>query len=350
MLNDLRDQLGRSNFIIKLKSWEYWPFGIVQFPLFIYFAWLSLRARSFIFFSASNPGITMGGMFGESKFEVIKKIPARYIATTLFIKLPATSKDVTQAIDTAGLHFPVIVKPDLGERGFRVKRIDDEAGIAQYLAGQRFDFLVQEYLDLPLEFGVFYTRFPNQRKGHVTSVVKKEMLAVTGDGKSTLQQLILQLDRAKLQWDSLREVYHDKLSDVVPNDKRIELVSIGNHCLGTKFLDGSHLINDELHSAFDTISQQIPDFYFGRFDLRCTRFEDLYTGAVKIMELNGCGAEPAHIYHPGYSLLKAVAVMFRHWRNIFIIARQNERRGVAYTTLREAYAHYKRFKAATTSA
>jgi hypothetical protein len=349
MFSDSLDQLGRSNFIIKLKSWEYWPFGIVQFPLFIYFAWLSLRARSFIFFSASNPGITMGGMFGESKFEVIKKIPSRYIASTLFIKLPITAKEVTHAINAADLHFPVIAKPDLGERGFRVKRIDDEAGMAQYLEGQRFDFLIQEYVDLPLEFGVFYTRFPNQHKGHVTSVVKKEMLAVMGDGKSTLQQLIMKLDRAKLQWDALKEVYADNLLDVVPDGKRIELVSIGNHCLGTKFLDGSHLINADLHKAFDTISQQIPEFYFGRFDLRCKTIEDLYRGEVKIMELNGCGAEPAHIYQPGYSLLKAVSVMFRHWRNIFLIARQNERRGIAYTTLREAYVHYKRFKAATTS-
>ncbi|MGC3942925.1 MAG: hypothetical protein QM762_00040 [Chryseolinea sp.] len=75
MLTALRDQVIRSNFFIKLKSWEYWPFGIVQFPLFIYFAWLSLRARSIVFFSASNPGITMGGMFGESKYDVIRKVP-----------------------------------------------------------------------------------------------------------------------------------------------------------------------------------------------------------------------------------------------------------------------------------
>ncbi|HTF19573.1 MAG TPA: hypothetical protein VK658_15985 [Chryseolinea sp.] len=346
----MRDQPGRSNFFIKLKSWEYWPFGIVQFPLFIYFAWLSLRARSLVFFSASNPGITMGGMFGESKYEVIKKIPARYLAATLFIKLPITPKEATKVIAGAGLQYPVIVKPDLGERGFRVKRIDDEEALTQYLADQRFDFLVQEFLDLPLEFGVFYTRFPNQKSGLVTSVVKKEMLAVTGDGQSSLKQLILQLDRAKLQWNSLKEVYRDNLSDVVPDGKRIELVSIGNHCLGTKFLDGSHLINPELHHAFDAISQQIPEFYFGRFDLRCQRIEDLYTGDIKVMELNGCGAEPAHIYHPGYSLRKAVAVLFSHWRNIFIIAQQNEKRGVPYTTLREAIAHYKRFKAATTSA
>src|SRR6218665_2665454 len=107
------------------------------------------------------------------------------------------AEEVIRTIRSAGLRFPVIVKPDLGERGFRVKRIDDEAGIARYLAEQRFAFLVQEYLDLPLEFGVFYTRFPDQKRGQVTSVVRKEMLAVIGDGRSSLRQLILQMDRAK---------------------------------------------------------------------------------------------------------------------------------------------------------
>ena len=291
----------------------------------------------------------MGGMFGESKFDVIRKIPQRYIPATFLVKLPATSSQVMQQMSEAGLCFPVILKPDLGERGFRVKRVDEENGLKEYLEEQRFDFLVQEYLDLPLEFGVFYTRFPNQKKGQVTSVVMKEMLAVTGDGKSTLEQLILGLDRAKLQWNSLRKKYRDNLNKIVPAGKRIELVSIGNHCLGTKFLDGSHLINSDLDNAFDTISQQIPGFYFGRFDLRCEQINELYTGEVKIMELNGCGAEPAHIYHPGYSLRKAMKVLFLHWKNIFLIAQQNVGQGVSYTPVKEAFAHYKKFKAATSA-
>jgi hypothetical protein len=349
MLNALRDQVIRSNFFIKLKSWEYWPFGIVQFPLFVYFAWLSLRARSLVFFSASNPGITMGGMFGESKYDVIRKVPLQYIPTTILIKSPAIIEDVLHAMNEAGLNFPVIAKPDMGERGFKVRKIKSEQDLASYAGNQQFDFLIQEYVDLPLEFGVFYTRFPNSQKGHVTSVVRKEMLAVTGDGHSTLRQLILKLDRAKLQWESLSIAFQSRMDLVVPEGERIELVSIGNHCLGTKFLDGSDLINAELHHAFDVISQQIPEFYFGRFDLRCGTVDDLYAGRVKVMELNGCGAEPAHIYHPGYSLRKAFGVLFRHWHNIFLIARQNEQRGVNYATLREAVAHYRRFKEATTS-
>src|SRR5688572_9387771 len=307
-------EVTRGNFFIRLKSWEYWPFGIIQFPVIIYFFWLSLRARSLLFFSASNPGIVMGGMFGESKYQVLKKIPAQYTPVTMLVNMPCEKTEVMRILETNGLRLPVIFKPDLGERGFMVQRIDSESDIESYLSKMKHNFLIQELIDLPLEFGVFYLRYPHQPKGIVTSVVMKEMLSVTGDGKSTLQQLILRQDRAKLQWETLKREFSQRWHDVIPDGQKLELVSIGNHCLGTKFLDGSHLINEKLSGTFDALSKKIPGFYFGRFDLRCATLEDLYNGNVKVLELNGCGAEPAHIYHPGYSLFKAIKVLLLHWR------------------------------------
>jgi hypothetical protein len=341
------ERFTRSNFIIKLRSWEYWPFGIIQLPLFVYFAWLSVRARSLIFFSAANPGIPMGGMFGESKFDVLKKIPDKYTAKTILIVAPASTETVIKTLERNGFRLPVIFKPDLGERGFMVTRIDTETDIESYLSRMKSDFLVQELITLPLEYGVFYTRFPNEKNGTVTSVVVKEMLSVVGDGTSTLQQLILSKDRAKLQWNTLKKTYDKRLAQILPAGEKLELVSIGNHCLGTKFLDGGHLITNELSDVFDRISKQIEGFYFGRYDLRCNSVPDLYQGNIKIMELNGCGAEPAHIYHPGYTLGKAMSVLFLHWRNIFLIARENAKQGASYTTLKDALAYYRKFKSVT---
>jgi hypothetical protein len=340
-------RISRSNFLIKLRSWEYWPFGILQFPLIVYWFWLSLRARSLLFFSASNPGIEMGGMFGESKFEVIKKIPPELIPKTILVKIPVTADKVLQSLEAEEFKLPVIFKPEFGERGYMVRRIHDIQDIGVYLSEIKTNFLVQELVDLPLEFGVFYTRFPNESEGRVTSVVMKEMLTVTGNGISTLQQLILENDRAKLQWKKLKQTFSKKLHEIIPEGNAIELVSIGNHSLGTKFLDGSHLINEDLSLTFDHISKQIAGFYFGRYDLRCISLQHLYAGRVKIMELNGCGAEPAHIYQPGFSFFKAVRILFIHWRNIFVIAKQNHQKGVPYITWGEARPLYKRFKDAT---
>lgn len=289
----------------------------------------------------------MGGMFGESKYSILKKIPPQYVPKTSLVRTPASKARVISVFENEGFSFPVIFKPDLGERGFMVKIIRSESDIDQYLNQIKIDFLIQELVSLPQEFGVFYERLPSAKNGRVTSVVMKEMLSVTGDGKSTLQQLIFNTDRAKLQWEKLRTIYKNELNNIIPSGKKIELNSIGNHALGTKFLNGNHLINEKLSSVFDSISKQIDGFYFGRFDVRCGSIEDLYTGKAKIMELNGCGAEPAHIYDPEFPLLKAVAVIVRHWRHIFEIARENHKMGVQYPGFREALRHYRKLKEVT---
>ena len=339
-------KITRSNFLIRLKSWEYWPFGIVQFPAILYWVWLSLRARSFVFFSASNPGIPMGGMFGESKYEILKNIPARLVPRTILIQPQASVAEVKIRLETAGLKLPLIFKPDIGERGFKVARINDEEDITRYLKEISVAFLAQDLVHEDLEFGVFYMRMPNEACGRVISVVGKEMLFIVGDGKSTLQELILDTDRAKLQWEKLKISFRNKLAWVVPEGQKVELVSIGNHALGTRFIDSSHLINERLSQTFNEISDSIPGFYFGRYDLRCASTEDLYSGNVRIMELNGCGAEPVHIYDTTFPLWRAVSVLIQHWKYIFAISTTNQQNGVSYMRHREAFAYYKKFKSA----
>lgn len=281
---------------------------------------------------------------GESKYEVMKLIPDSLKPKTILIKPSASVTHVTHLLRDAGLSLPVIFKPDLGERGWMVKRINNEQDIARYLNEIKIDFIAQELVDLPHEFGVYYVRFPSQKNGFVNSITGKEFLHVTGDGEKNLQQLILEKDRAKLQWNTLREMYADRLTEIIPPGKKMELVSVGNHCLGTTFINCNHLINDKLNSTFDSISKQINGFYFGRYDLRCASLEDLENGNVKIMELNGCGAEPAHIYHPGSSLITAIKVLITHWRNLYRVSKENHERGVPYLSFREGKQIYKRVK------
>lgn len=287
----------------------------------------------------------MGGMFGESKYDILKKIPSEYVPTTVLVHRPADRKSIVETMRREELGFPVIFKPDIGERGYMVKRIDDENDIDDYVKNIRGSFLIQALVNEPLEFGVFYLRFPTEPIGRVISVVAKEMLFVTGDGKSTLKQLIMKNDRAKLQWEKLKISHRERLSSVIEVGKKVELVAIGNHALGTRFIDANYLINQRLSAAFDRISYRIPGFYFGRFDLRCASIEDLYNGKVRIMELNGCGAEPAHIYDTEFSLWRAFYELVRHWEYIFKIAEANRRLGVDYISHRQAFAFYRKFKA-----
>jgi hypothetical protein len=337
------------NFKVKLFHWEYWPFGIIQIPLFVLWIWYALKERAFFYFSASNPSIVTGGMMGESKYEVLELVPESVKPKTILIKHSSSLHEIQQILRDNNLPLPLIFKPDMGERGWMVRKIKNEADIVQYLSEIKIDFIAQELVDLPLEFGVYYLRFPDEKNGFVNSITGKEFLSVTGDGEKTLEQLIDENDRARIQWEVLSEKYKSEWNKVLAIGEKIELVSIGNHCLGTTFLNCNHLITPKLSASFDAISKQINGFYFGRFDLRCTSVSDLENGKVKIVELNGCGAEPAHIYQPGASLWKGIRDLITHWNNMYLISKQNHKRGAPYLSFEEGKAIYKKFKLAKAS-
>jgi hypothetical protein len=338
-------RISRSNFFIKLTHWEFWPFGILQGPFFIYWFWLSIKARSFFFFSASNPSIFSGGMLGESKFDVLGLVPTEMQPKCILIKCPSTLQAVKSSMETSGISFSAIFKPDLGERGWMVRKIHNDEEAQQYLSEIKTDFIIQEFLDLPLEFGVFYVRHPNKESGNVISITSKEMLTVTGNGKEKLWQLVNNNNRAKLQSQRLEKIFDAEWSKVVEQNKVFELNTIGNHCLGTKFMNGNSLITEKLSRSFDELSKKVNGFYFGRFDVRCASLADLENGNVKIMELNGCGAEPSHIYQPGFSLWKALHVLYVHWKTMYEISIENHKRGTPYLSFSEGVKNYKRVKA-----
>jgi hypothetical protein len=284
-------------------------------------------------------------MMGESKFDVMGLVPKELQPKAAFIKLPSALNDIKLAMSKAGLRYPVIFKPDLGERGWMVRKIHHDLEAAQYLTEIKIDFIVQDFVDLPLEFGVYYVRNPKDENGRVISITAKEMLAVTGNGKDTLAQLVWSHDRAKLQYERLNQIFLKDWHQPIALGETVVLNSIGNHCLGTKFLNGNDLITQRMNAAFDVISKKIKGFYFGRYDLRCATLADLENGQVLIMELNGCGAEPAHIYHPGFSLWKAIGVLSRHWRTMYEVSVENHRRGAPYLSFAEGIASYKRARA-----
>ncbi len=283
-------------------------------------------------------------MMGESKFSILSKIPKQYIPKSILVDYTLPKDILLKKLQEEELFFPLIFKPDLGERGWMVERIFNDKDVAQYLQKIKTDFIVQKLVDLPIELAVFYVRYPNDETGKVTSVTKKGMLTVTGNGISTLRELIFTNDRAKLQWQSLSTKFAVQLEKVVSKEETIELVSIGNHCLGTTFLDANDLINEKLNQVFDNISKQIDGFYFGRFDLRTASIKDLYQGNIQIMELNGCGAEPAHIYQPGASILSAWKTLFKHWKTMHLISVQNHKNGVPYLGVKQGLEFFRNFK------
>jgi hypothetical protein len=321
-------------FFIRLFHWEYWSFGAVYVPIYIIWIGLCLRARSFFFFAASNPSIKNGGFLNESKKDIIPLIPANVHPRTLFFSVPAEPSQVLQRLQQESFRFPLIGKPDVGSKGRGIKKLIDQGDVKAYVKSSSMDFHIQEFIDLPNEAGIFYYRLPGEAAGVISGIVRKEFLTVKGDGHSTIGQLVRQDKRAILQYASLEKVLD--MREVLGVDEVRQLAPYGNHARGAKFLDDSHRVDGALTRTIDNLCRQIPEFYFGRLDIRYHDWNELREGRnFIVIEVNGAGSEPTHIYDPVHSLFFAWKEIIRHWIILWRISRCNHRRGHPYLSTRE---------------
>jgi hypothetical protein len=311
-------------FFIKLLHWEYWSFNAVYGPILIYWCWLCLRARSFFFFNTSNPTIKNGGFVLESKKEIYDIIPSQFYPASLFFKAGVSRFGIEDIFKNSRLQFPLIGKPDIGNKGRGVKKLCTIDEVIEYAEKSKVDFLLQEFISFEHEVGIFYCRFPNKAKGFISGVVEKEFLTVEGDSISTIEELLKKEKRFILQLPSLRKAYKEKLHQVLKKGEKYLLVPYGNHARGAKFIDAGDKVTEALTDTIDKICSQIPGFYFGRLDIRFSTWEELVQGKYfSIIELNGAGSEPTHIYDPRHSIFFAWKEIIRHWNILYKISKMN---------------------------
>lgn len=323
-------------FFIRLFNWEYWSFNAVYGWIMPIWVLLAARARSFFFFSAANPTIEYGGFLMESKKKIYDIIPAHYYPKTAYFITGTDASTVIRQLQHLQFTYPLIGKPDIGGQGRGVKKLANELELIAYAAQSPLDYLVQEFVPQPHEVGVFYYRYPGEAQGHVSGIVRKEMLGVTGDGHSSMQQLLLKDKRYILQLSVLQQLYGNDLLKVLPAGETRELVPYGNHARGAKFLDDSHLADAEFVKTIDTFCQQVPGFHYGRLDIRFNTWEELKAGKnFSIIELNGAGSEPTHMYDPKHSLFFAWKEIIRHWIILWRISRMNHKKGIPYLTQKQ---------------
>lgn len=311
-------------FFIKLFNWEYWPFHLVYTPVYLYWMWLALKARSFFFFAPSNPSIRYAGFMMESKKEIYDLMPEGTYPKTLFVTAGTSLQNLSARIEENKFLFPLIAKPDIGLKGHSVKKLNNAADLSDYLSGSTVDFLIQEFISYENEVGIFYYRYPHEKTGHISGIVKKEFLQVTGDGVSTIKELLYLNKRSILQIPALEKAYGSKLDEVPDKHEDRILVPYGNHIRGAKFTDISDLADDKLEAMIDQLCRQVNGFYFGRLDIRYAGWEELKAGrSFSVIELNGAGSEPTHIYDPKHSLFFAWKEITRHLNILYRISKIN---------------------------
>ncbi|MCC6677721.1 MAG: alpha/beta fold hydrolase [Phycisphaerales bacterium] len=325
---------------------EYWPAFVYYLPLAPYLIYLGLRHRGLTVPTCVNPGIEAGGgMVGESKHEIMQKLgagraqpPPGVLTTVLIEDHPETSRRIDQVLEAMRREpslaaFPVLVKPDSGQRGFGVKIVHSREDLAEYFREMTRPAIVQPYHPGPGECGVLWvrrletvlSRAPRVGPtGFVYSVTAKDFPEITGDGRRTLEQLIYAHRRYRRQADVFMARFARERSRVPAAGERIRLALSGNHCQGTLFRDGAELLTPSLARAIDALATGFGGgdpsaaLDFGRFDLRYESAEALGRGeGFAVVELNGATGESTNLYDPRRGLLWSYRVLFGQWRLLY---------------------------------
>jgi membrane protein DedA with SNARE-associated domain len=336
----LMTRRGRQRAIAALSRiwrWEFWPMWLFYAPVATWVVWLCFRYRGVAAIAAANPGIPDGGIVGESKHEILSHLPSQFTIPSALIARGTRESRVAQLvsqISSRGWEFPLVLKPDAGQRGagVRLARTLDDA--AEYLTQETQTVLVQPFHIGPYEAGIFYYRMPGSPRGRILSITDKRFPSVTGDGSSTVEDLIWGDARLRMQAETFLRRHADGRSRVLARGERLQLAIAGNHAQGTLFRDGRHLITTALEDRIDSIACAYRGFFIGRFDVRYSDVERFKAGEeLAIVELNGATAESTNVYDPAGSLFNAYRQLFRQWSLVFAIGAANVRAGATSGSL-----------------
>ncbi|HZG08145.1 MAG TPA: hypothetical protein VEZ70_04095 [Allosphingosinicella sp.] len=320
-----------------LSPFEFWPPRLFYLPVWAWVIALSIRHRGVRLPLIANPLFPAGGLYGESKSQILDLIggnAARWIAPYVVVERKEDlANDVRTAralLETAGLGLPLVAKPDLGCRGAGVRPLRATDDLEKYLqafpVGERL--LLQRMVDQEGEAGIFYIRLPGEERGEIFSLTLKYFPYVIGDGASTLEQLIMADPRAGALSHLYLPRHADWLNMVLERGHPFRLAFAGSHSRGAIFRDGTHLVTEALRARIDEIARSIPEFWFGRFDLRFADIEELRRGeGFTIVECNGAGAEATHIWDARVRLGDAYRTLFKQFALLWTIGARNRSRG-----------------------
>ena len=326
-------------------------------PLGLRWIWLGLRHGSLTLPALADPCIEAGGLWGESKSGCLGQISgdqSRWVAG--FVACERRAGEEAQAylrrtelaLAAAGLGFPLVAKPDVGWQGFGVQLLADRDGLARYLLSYPDDatVILQRHVPYDGEAGILYVRMPGEESGRVVSLTLRYFPHVIGDGASTVRELIEREPRMRLKSRFYlgadrkhRGVAPGRMDAVPAAGEMVRLSFIGSIRVGGLYRDARAYITPALSARFDAIAGSMPEFYFGRFDVRFATLERLQAGEdFAIIEVNGAGAEAIHMWDPEMSLGAAYRELIDYQTLLFEIGRRNRARGYRPMTLREFFA------------
>lgn len=341
----------RSSPVQRWMQWEFWPAWLFYLPIGLNYLRLAGKYRGLNLPTCANPGMFTGGMIGESKYATLHALseaqPEWTAPSFLVEKGPVAERmaALRKGMESIGLELPFILKPDVAQRGSGFKVIRDLAAAEIYFSEVPVPVVVQKYIPGPQEVGLFYYRFPSEQRGRIFAITEKIFPVIVGDGHRTVEELVRSDARAVILAKTYLKRFASRRSEVLPAGQRLRLVEAGNHAQGCIFRDGMHLWSEQLEARIDEISQSIPGFFIGRYDVRFESTDELKQGrGFSILELNGAASEATSAYDASKSLVAAYKLLFEQWELVFAIAAENRKAGHETDSLSTILSEWKRYQ------
>jgi len=314
----------------RIGAIERLPKSLLCVPLVLQWLYLAARYRSLTLPSVVNPGIETGGLVGESKAACLDAISAEFapfVAATLRVRPGQDGVAIRRA---AGQDYPLIVKPDIGWCGYGVRRVNDDDELRRYATEFPGDatFLLQDFVAGPGEAGIFYRRAPSAPSGSIVGMAIRHQPCVTGDGKTRLRDLIASDARLAHQSHAYQLALGEVAFSRIPAlGETITLTTVASLRVGGRYELAMRLRTDRLEQRIDAIARSMPEFHFGRFDVRFGTEDELRLGEFRIIEVNGAGSEAIEYWDPSLGLIEAYRGVFRKQEMLFELASEFRRAG-----------------------
>ncbi len=315
-------------FLLTLGDWRYWHHHVKYVPLSPVWLWYCLRSGTPWFFTAANPTLTFGGFEGEGKKEMYNQLPEDSYPATFYLTPLLSFEEIETTVKNNGFAYPFVVKPDVGMMGFMFRKISNAAQLKAYHEVIGVEYLVQKLIHFPLELSIFYYRIPGEEQGKISGFIQKEPPYIIGDGVSSLQILIKDHKNPFLKTEKLLQKFTNTLSTIIAPGEKMYLSNASNRTQGGSFKDLQKQVDAQLLHFFDDLSHK-GEFYYGRYDILCNSVEDLKnSGNFSILEFNGAGAGTQHIFTDRFNFWQSEKEVLHHWRMLYLIAKENRKRGI----------------------
>ena len=327
----------RRRFAARLTRPEFWPDWARHGPVVPYMVWLGLRHGSLTAFTAANPGLPLGGFIGERKAPLLDKLAAD--APDLVpphVLVTAAEPEERVAVGrrfVAANGWPVVCKPDVGQRAHGVVIARDADTLDRALATSRSDHVLQGFVP-GVELGLLYLRHPDSEVGRLAGIGRKESRVLVGDGRSTLRELVLSLPETLAQADVHLARLGVRAASVPARGEAVSLGEVGAHSGGARFSDAEDLRTPALEQAVERAGRALSDFHVGRFDVRAASLDAVRAGEIQIIEVNGVGAEPVSLLDGSVGPLRLWAGMAAHRREAYAIGGWHARHGAPTSGIR----------------